>query len=397
MKILLLTMGSEYPTGLGGLTTHMKVLGDAFKKLENEVDYFSITQLPYYVRVFIAITGNFFRHKELLRTIKFILYKFAIGASLIIKQMKNSYSVIVAQDVYSYNSAFLTRKILRTPVILTVHTYQTYQHVYRGEIKKGSFFETLFLKEEKKAYNSAKKIITVDTRLKEYLIESFNTPPEKITVFKNFVDSEEFFPRNKEIVEEYRKKLNIPSNKKIILFPRRLDPKCGTIYAVKAAEILKLKYGTNFVLVLTGSGPDEVIVKEYIKEKNLTSNVTLTGDIPLENMKFLYNLADVAIMPSITIEGLQEATSISALEAMASGVPVIASRIGGLKEIIEDGKTGYLIPEKNPEELAEKIMDVLKGNVGNIVQNARQEIKKNYSSTERAKEFLKCFKKEAFS
>jgi glycosyltransferase involved in cell wall biosynthesis len=93
---------------------------------------------------------------------------------------------------------------------------------------------------------------------------------------------------------------------------------------------------------------------------------------------------------------LQEATSISALEAMASGVPVIASNIGGLKEIIKNGKTGFLVREMDPKELAKKIEEVLNSNVEDITQNARREIIKNYSHLKRAKEFLKYYK-EAIS
>lgn len=85
--------------------------------------------------------------------------------------------------------------------------------------------------------------------------------------------------------------------------------------------------------------------------------------MPHETVERYYKIADVVLIPSITSHGIQEATSLSMLEGMACGKIVICSSIGGMKEVIQDGVTGYLVCEQNPEEIASKISSILKGGV----------------------------------
>src|SRR2546426_8993667 len=76
-------------------------------------------------------------------------------------------------------------------------------------------------------------------------------------------------------------------------------------------------------------------------------------------MRELYQQVDVVLIPSVTTSGTQENTSIAALEAMASGKPVIATDIGGLPEVIRDGQDGILIPERDPDAVAEAAIRLL--------------------------------------
>ncbi len=76
-------------------------------------------------------------------------------------------------------------------------------------------------------------------------------------------------------------------------------------------------------------------------------------------MRKLYQNVDVVMIPSVTVSGTQENTSIAALEAMACGTPVIASNIGGLPELIRDGHNGFLIPERNSPALADATLTLL--------------------------------------
>src|SRR5262249_6359506 len=96
-----------------------------------------------------------------------------------------------------------------------------------------------------------------------------------------------------------------------------------------------------------------------IERSGLSADVHLMGDVPPEEMPALYRLSDVVLIPSVPDEGVVEATSIAALEGMASGCVVIASDLGGLREIVSHGETGLLVSPGDPDAIARAILAVL--------------------------------------
>ena len=145
----------------------------------------------------------------------------------------------------------------------------------------------------------------------------------------------------------------------VVFFPSRLEHRKGVMVALMALEIL-LKDGENVALLFAGRGPAEDDIRDYIREKKLEAFVRLTGPVPKEKMRELYNLADVAIVPSITTAGWEEPLANCPLEAMACGTPVIASRMGGLVDSVIEGETGLLVSENSPPDLAAGIAQVIK-------------------------------------
>jgi len=205
----------------------------------------------------------------------------------------------------------------------------------------------------------------------------------------NPVDTDIFAPRPDK--DEYRKLFNIPQNKAVILCPRRLVKKTGVKYAVLACVHLKNKI-KDFVLVCAGDGREKTTIKELIKRHELEDNVLLLGAVEHNKMSNLYNAADVVVIPSIHVAGLEEATSISALEAMASGIPVVASNIGGLKDIIKTDFNGVLVPEENEKELADAIYEILtnRETYDSISHNSVEFVRENLSYISRAEFLINC-------
>ena len=102
-------------------------------------------------------------------------------------------------------------------------------------------------------------------------------------------------------------------------------------------------------LMLVGDGPERHIIERLIEELNLQNNVMLTGftsDIPN-----LLRCSDVAVLCSET-----ESAPLTLLESLSSGLPVVATRVGGIPEIIQDGINGFLVETKHPESIAEKLV-----------------------------------------
>ncbi|OGT31738.1 MAG: hypothetical protein A3E87_02010 [Gammaproteobacteria bacterium RIFCSPHIGHO2_12_FULL_35_23] len=167
----------------------------------------------------------------------------------------------------------------------------------------------------------------------------------------NGVDAIRFNPA---IIEskEWREKL--PANIKIIIAPRRLDPKNGLEHLIKAMpQIIKIIPNVYLLIAGGGSTAEQKKLETLAESLNVQMHYTITGNLPYEIMPNIMALADVIVIPS-----LMEAVSLAALEALALAKPVIASNIGGLPYVVDD-EVGKLVPPADPVALAAAIIEFL--------------------------------------
>jgi glycosyltransferase involved in cell wall biosynthesis len=144
----------------------------------------------------------------------------------------------------------------------------------------------------------------------------------------------------------------------IFFVPRRLTKKNGVIYPILSLPAVLEKFPKARV-VFAGTGEAMDTMKAKAAELGVTDRVTMVGAVDHTDMVEYYAASNVALVPSIYSAGVEEATSISALEAMGSGVPLIACAVGGLKEIIEDGVDGLLVEEQNVKALSDAMIRLL--------------------------------------
>ena len=144
----------------------------------------------------------------------------------------------------------------------------------------------------------------------------------------------------------------------IILSVGRLIDWKGTKYLIIAMKEVIKKF-SNSKLVIGGNGAEKGNLEKLIEELNLEGDVIFAGYIEDIDLPKYYDSADVFVLPSINIKGQTEALGVVLLEAMASGTPIIGSNVGGIPDIIKDGYNGFLVPEKSPEGLADKIIQLL--------------------------------------
>lgn len=145
---------------------------------------------------------------------------------------------------------------------------------------------------------------------------------------------------------------------------KTIDEKYGQIYLVKAFNILikQLKsLGFNDTakklrLEIVGDGPQRLAVQRLVAELRIEDCVTIYGQVSHSEVPNYLNKMDIACFPS-THES--ESYGVAAVEASACGLPVVVSNIGGLPEVVEDGKTGFLCEPKNPNDLAEKLYELV--------------------------------------
>ena len=169
--------------------------------------------------------------------------------------------------------------------------------------------------------------------------------PDKVQIIYSAVDLAQFDFRKKGFD---RKELGIHENNIVLGIIGVFDKCKGHIYLFQAIEMLISEGLKNIICLVIGAGRERDELKSFIRNKNLQDYIKFLGyrtDIP-ELLKAM----DVVVMPSI-----QESFGRVAIEAMAMKVPVIASATGGLPEIIEDGKTGMLIPPADIGSLSKSI------------------------------------------
>jgi len=147
-------------------------------------------------------------------------------------------------------------------------------------------------------------------------------------------------------------------NKKTVLCIGRLIDWKGTKFLLLAMEKV-LKQLPDAQLIIGGTGPEKENLIRLSTELNIQDSVVFAGYIEDEFLLEYYSKADIFVLPSIDINGQTEGLGVVLLEAMACCVPVIGSNVGGIPDIIQDGYNGYLVPEKNPEELSKKIIQLL--------------------------------------
>ncbi|PIR93565.1 hypothetical protein COT99_00140, partial [Candidatus Falkowbacteria bacterium CG10_big_fil_rev_8_21_14_0_10_43_10] len=180
-------------------------------------------------------------------------------------------------------------------------------------------------------------------------------------------------------VSSIRKDLGIGKNNKVIVTASRLVKKNGIGDLIKSFSILNIKYSIlNIKLVICGDGEERNKLENLVKKLKIENEVKFKGFVEPNELPKYYLAADVFCRPSLT-EGLGN----SFLEAMAHGVPVIATPVGGIPDFLEDGKTGWFCEVRNPESIAEKIKYILddknEDEVAQVVNSAKQMVLEKYN------------------
>jgi glycosyltransferase involved in cell wall biosynthesis len=112
-------------------------------------------------------------------------------------------------------------------------------------------------------------------------------------------------------------------------------------------------------VLLVGGGPQDAALKEQARQLGVADKVIFTGRVPHDQVQRYYNLVDILVYPRLKMRLTDLVTPLKPLEAMAQGRLLVASDVGGHKELIEDGKTGVLFAAGDPEQLASKVLALL--------------------------------------
>ena len=282
---------------------------------------------------------------------------------------------------HPYLSSFVAAKLAKRyakPFVLTQHN--TF-------IKYGNFWDTVERLNDfavgKAVLKEADKIIVVSNATMRYVL-SLGADPEKIELLYNGVDLERFKPLTG-VKDAVREKLGISKNAVVVITVRRLVYKNGVDTLIDSAKIA-IKKNPKLVFLAVGEGPDFAEVKARIEQLGIGNSFRLMGFVSDEDLPLYYNAADFFVLPSKSGEGLP----LVALEAMACGLPVIATKVGGISEIMMEDY-GKIVPPDNPDALAEAVLEFSHRELSALKNGLRSRIEQKFSWDKNVERLVKIY------
>jgi glycosyltransferase involved in cell wall biosynthesis len=227
-------------------------------------------------------------------------------------------------------------------------------------------------------------VIAISKPVAHHLSADFGVSQNKIHLIANGIDLDRFVMTNEHMRLEARKKTDMGTTPLIGIIARLSDVK-GINILIKAMPLI-LKEIPSANLLIAGQGPQEVALKKLTQDLRLSAHVHFKSTT--HQTQDLLHAFDVFVMPSL-MEGL----GLSVMEAQACGIPVVASRVGGLVDLIEDAKSGYLVAVNDSTVLADRIIEVLKNPYPSKVmaQQARLNIEQHFSAERMLQQTLQVY------
>lgn len=247
----------------------------------------------------------------------------------------------------------LTRKLVKTPRIVTVHhlaknTFSvSHDRLSRfgEETSIASWLEKKLIDFDRTVIQRADKIIAVSRFTKASITSAYHVPSSKIHVIHNGIYPQQYNCNETNSAET--KKTSPTKNEPSILYVGRLEQRKGLDFLLLAFALLSQQAKCS--LIIAGSG-EQAPYRRLAKKLGINNKVSFTGHADEATLKRLYAACDVFVLPSL-LEGF----GLTILEAMASAKPVVATKVGGIPEIVKNNVHGKLVQRENPEQLCKAL------------------------------------------
>lgn len=347
MTIRVLMLSSEYPPVLlGGLGTHVFELTEGLRELDCDITVIAPTKTETAHHVdrnlsvhWVSMLGSLTQDTLLKAVIHSNRDCLRYGLELL-SGLPAKPDVIHCHDWLSFPAAQQLARRFDIPLVSTVHLLYSTNRMWGESIDREIF------RIEKELCRQPDAVITVSESMRTLISETHGTPVDRIHVVHNGMDPALYLEAAANHAETSRlRQLYAPNGERIILFAGRLAPQKGiSALFESAAQIVAKDERVRYLIAGTHpwSSGAEILKyhqKYYPQYAQLWTRTAFLDQVPRTQLAQLYQIADMALVPSI-----YEPFGYAALEAMAAGVPVIATRAGGLAEIVTDGETGLLVP-----------------------------------------------------
>jgi starch synthase len=283
--------------------------------------------------------------------------------------------VVHCHTWYTHLGGILAKLNYAIPLVITIHSLEPLRPWKREQLGHGYDFSSWV---ERTAIEMADAVIAVSRDTQDDVLKLFQVPKDRVRIIYNGIDPDEYRPIAQ---TDFLPRYGIDPDKPYVLFVGRITRQKGIIHLVRAIEYMD----PGFQVVLCAGAPDTPEIAAEMKSavdraRRLRSDVIWVEQmVPKEAVYQLYSHAAVFCCPSI-----YEPFGIINLEAMACETAVVASAVGGIKEVVVDGETGFLVPLEqqtespfnplNPEQFARDLagkVNVLMGNPDLQVQFGR--------------------------
>jgi Glycosyltransferase len=341
-KIKVLLLG-PMPPSIGGIATYLSNMLSS--NLAESFDLVPFTTSRPNKEIILNKThflGHYFPSFVFLLMCFFVtIYHICIFPVTIIKEKP----VIVHIHTASYfsfleNSLYiLVSKVFQKKVILHIHGGS-----FLVFFRNSSDFLKLYIKY---ILSLSNQVICLSTHWRSCLVDEIGTDISKISVISNGYKGSSFFPMD---MENCRKSLNLPSNKKIILTIGELSEIKGHKYLVEAMSKV-LMYRSDVICIIIGKGDLKNKLEEQINLAGLSSYIKLIGYVPHEKIPLWINSCNIFVLPSL-IEGNPTVM----FEALICGKPFIGTKVGSIPEVITSNLYGVLSEPEDSNDLADKIL-----------------------------------------
>jgi len=346
MKVLVLG-SKEYPAhfrseACGGIEVHVEAVVKGL--LKKGFEFFLVTRLlPNEKAVEHEGALHIYRvpslHGRLLRTFTFNLSAFFLSIYLI---AKHDLQLIHANDFTSGFFGGLLKLLFKRPFLLSAPTFGSRQ------LEWPSFVRPILLAFEKFSLITSDFVFFFVPSDIEYVRLRYGVPPTKLGFLGNGVDVARF-DRDR-AVGFSMERIGLSEDAKLVIFVGRLTRSKGLEYLIRAFR--KIVEETNSVLLIVGDGAERAHLQRLVEEVKLGGHVVFLGRrLDVED---LLKIADVFVLPSV-----YEGFPISLIEAMAARKPVVATKVGAIPFIIENGVDGLLVELGNVDQLSHAILKIL--------------------------------------
>ncbi|HBY56257.1 MAG TPA: hypothetical protein DEG96_00075 [Candidatus Atribacteria bacterium] len=346
MKIAFFT--NCYKPLVNGVVTNIVSLKEAYERKGHETYVFAPQ-----VEDYIDQGKNVFRYRSLNLTSK-VKYPIAIPLSLRARKVITEFNPDIIHVHHPFllsSQAIMYGKKLGIPKVLTLHTqYEKYAH-YIAPIPEKLTQEAI----KRIIFNLAYKIdcITTPSESMKELIKSYGIK-NRIEVIPNAIELNSFRQKDELKCLEIKKRYNLKEDDKIILYVGRVAYEKSIDKIIEALAIIKRKGVSNAKLLIVGRGPAMEELKELAKSLQIEDEIIFTGEVKNEEIPHYYKIAYL-----FTIASTAETFGIVIIEALASGVPVLAVKAPGAVDILTNGRDGLLV-DNDVKQFAETLEKIIR-------------------------------------